>query len=531
MSRNNSRQTARKPRNILKQKVYKNGFFPSASSESYEVVVIGAGIAGLICANYLAKAGLKTLLVEQHYACGGCCSSFRRDGFTFDSGAHSLGSCRPGGQIHRVLQELEILGQIEFKRSEPSDTVINGNVRVDFRGNTLDMVEALTQHFPSEYRRVHEFFRELDGFEVTNLKSFLKYYARYKVVTFRDMLDDYFREGQLKAILCAFLGNLGLASTQIAALPAIAMFKEFVLDGGYYVTGGMQNFVDFLANNFRQLGGELKLQTTVTKIRVRRSCVQGIETSQGDFIRAKNVVSTAGLRQTFFRLVGETQLPRWFVTKVDVLKPSVSAVIVYLGVKGSANTQGWGRSLWYIPHGNPDEIYGRVFAGGSDQEAEALLLAFPSHFDGTLAPAGHHVVTLFTVASFENMGFWKAHKATFSDRMIERASELIPGLRKAILVHETASPLSLYNYTLNDNGAMYGLASTPDQFKTSVMPQDTLISGLYLAGHWATVGAGQGGTPMAAFAGRNAAQLILGQKVTKATQVRRVFNFKKGVSV
>ena len=55
---------------------------------SYDAVVIGAGIGGLVCANLLAKSGLRVLLAEQHYMVGGYCSTFRRAGFTFDAGTH-----------------------------------------------------------------------------------------------------------------------------------------------------------------------------------------------------------------------------------------------------------------------------------------------------------------------------------------------------------------------------------------------------------------------------------------------------------
>jgi phytoene dehydrogenase-like protein len=54
----------------------------------YDVVVIGAGIGGLICANLIARGGLRTLLIEQHYMVGGYCSTFRRKGYTFDAATH-----------------------------------------------------------------------------------------------------------------------------------------------------------------------------------------------------------------------------------------------------------------------------------------------------------------------------------------------------------------------------------------------------------------------------------------------------------
>ncbi len=480
--------------------------------QRYDVVIIGAGIAGLVCGNYLAKAGLKTLLLEHHDRPGGCCSSFRRNGFVFDSGAHSLGSCRPGGQFDRVFQELDLRDHITIHRAEPSDTVIAGDLRVDFGGDTSHMANELAQHFPSERDQIHALFRELDAFDVSVASSFVSYYLKYKTATFRDMLDSYLRDETAKAILCAFLGNVGLASTQVGALPAIAMFKEFVLDGGYYVKGGMQVFVDFLAENFKRLGGELRLDTPATKIIVRNSRVEGVEVGPENVVSSRCAVSTTGPKQTFLRLIGRDVLPGKFTEQVTTLLPSASSLVVYLGVKGSpVNTQGWGRTVWYAPSQNPDAIYSRVFNGGLDENAEMLLLAFPSDVDSSLAPEGHESVYLFTLASFQNAQFWKEHKAEYYDRIVARAEELIPGLRQRIIVNETATPTALYRYTLNDDGATYGLASTPGQFRTNVMPQETLIDGLLLASHWTTVGAGQGGTPMAAYAGRKAAYLILGK--------------------
>ncbi len=482
-----------------------------AQTELYDAVIVGAGIAGLVCANYLAKSGIKTLLLEQHYAPGGCCSSFSRNGFVFDSGAHSLGSCRPGGQFDRVLSELGLVDQINLKRSEPSDTVIIGDLRVDFGGEAMDMAESLTRHFTGQQRQIYEFFKMLNDFDVMNPRSFILYYTKYKTATLRDVFDSYFDNNeQIKAVLSAFLGNLGLASTQIGALPAIAMLKEFIIDGGYYVPGGMQIFVNFLADNFQRLGGHLKLRSTVTKIIVEDSRIKGVEIDQSEHIKTRCVISSASPQQTFFRLIDRNNLPSNFITKLTALQPSVSAVIVYLGIRGSpVNTQGWGRSVWYVPNGNPDEVYGRVFEGGVDDKADVLLLAFPSDVDRTLAPKNCESMTLFTVAPFKDVEFWNDYKKVFSEQMVSRADELIPGLRDRVLMSEVATPPTLLRYTLNDEGAMYGLASTPDQFKTNVMPQHTPIEGLYLASHWATVGAGQGGTPMAAYAGRQGARLVL----------------------
>lgn len=63
---------------------------PNLGPDAYDAVIIGAGIGGLVCGCYLAKAGMKVLIAEHHHKPGGYCTSFKRRGFTFDAAAHSL---------------------------------------------------------------------------------------------------------------------------------------------------------------------------------------------------------------------------------------------------------------------------------------------------------------------------------------------------------------------------------------------------------------------------------------------------------
>ena len=85
-----------------------------------DVVIVGAGVGGLTCACYLAKAGAKVVLVEKHYVPGGYCSSFTRGKYYFDAGAHYLGSCRPDGQLGKLFLDHQLKKKIALIRCEPS---------------------------------------------------------------------------------------------------------------------------------------------------------------------------------------------------------------------------------------------------------------------------------------------------------------------------------------------------------------------------------------------------------------------------
>jgi phytoene dehydrogenase-like protein len=90
-----------------------------ANKDSYDAIIIGAGISGLVCGCYLAKAGMKVLIAEQHFKPGGYCTSFKRKEFTFDAAAHSIGGLTMYGNLAKIFEELGIDQKIKIKKYDP----------------------------------------------------------------------------------------------------------------------------------------------------------------------------------------------------------------------------------------------------------------------------------------------------------------------------------------------------------------------------------------------------------------------------
>lgn len=476
-------------------------------SNSYDVAIIGAGISGLIAGNYLAQSGLKVFIAEQHYVVGGCCSYFKRNGYTFECGAHSLGSCRsPDGYLYKVFNELGIYDILGIKRAECSDTLISSKYMINFSGDANQMANSLAREFRQYKDQIHSFFKEVERFGV---KSFLQYYSRYKSMTFDVFLSKYFDNIEIREILSIFLGNLGVASDQISVITALALYRQFVLDGGYYVEGGMEKLGDVLKWNFHKNGGVVSLKDKVIKINLKNECASGIETERSGAIESKYVISTAGIKQTFLQLIDEALMPYDFICKVRNSKPSVSAVILYLGLKGrEIKDLKWGRTVWYIPDLNPNEVQRKAFNGQCDENVEAMIMGFPSKYDELLVPHGCESLMCILSAPYKDNDYWHINKAKHRESIINRISTLIPDIKDRIEVCELATPPTIAKFTLNDAGAIYGLASTQDQINIDYMPLQTPVENLFLSSHWTTQGYGQAGIPVVALAGRQAAIAI-----------------------
>jgi phytoene dehydrogenase-like protein len=120
----------------------------------YDAIIIGAGISGLVCGCYLAKAGMKVLIVEKNAKPGGYCTSFTRKGFTFDACAHSLGSLREGGNIASILEELGLDKKINIIRYDPSDIIIDANYRVSFWNDLKKTIYEFQKNFHQEAKKI-----------------------------------------------------------------------------------------------------------------------------------------------------------------------------------------------------------------------------------------------------------------------------------------------------------------------------------------------------------------------------------------
>jgi phytoene dehydrogenase-like protein len=458
----------------------------------YDAVIIGAGISGLVCGCYLAKSGLKVLIAEQHYKPGGYCTSFKRQNFTFDAAPHCFGSYRDGGIMRKILKDLEVDKKLTIIRPDPSDILITPDYKIHFWNDLEKTINELQAVFPEEGNKIKNFFYLL-------IDSDPNSFSRMRNLTFKELLDQHFTNDKLKAILSfPFFGIGGLPSFLISAFMGAKLFSEFLLDGGYYPEGGMQVLSDALAERFKEFGGELRLSSLVKKIRVRDNKVIGIVIENDGFVPSRYVISNCDARQTFFKLLGKKKVDKEFYEKIKNMIPSMSTFISYLGMDDYFKPfQNPGTTLYFSSHYNLDKAYQAMHAG--DIEG----------YGGYALRISHDKSTIYAgiPAPYKSKRYWVDNKHKFLESLIDRIEKYtIPNLSKHIIYKEAATPYTLYRYTLNYRGASFGWAGIPSQFAVPNLRKPSFIQGLYLAGHWTTLGVGISGT---AYVGYDTAKMLL----------------------
>ncbi len=472
-------------------------------SDKYDVVIIGAGIGGLVCGCYLTKAGLKVLIVEKNDKPGGYCTSFERDGYRFDVGVHYLGGIKRG-VLGKILEELGVKEEMKFNQFDPTDKIIMPDRITYIRANPYDTIREFKKSFPKEKHNIDRFFKFLMQ------KDFFDIYKRIKTLSFKDLLDSFLDRYDAKGTLSSLLTNIGSSPKVTSALTGVIFFREFLLDPGYYPDKGMQQLPDAILSQFKKYGGEVLLRHKVERIITGDNKVKGVLINR-KFLSSEYIVSNCDATYTFCNLLDINSRERRMVKK---LKTSLSVFATYIGInKDIKELINETCNLWYFYTYDIDDIFDKLvqnIKGISARELPLGMLCFPSTHCFPPLESDKSTIQIFVVVPYISKEFWLDVKETMERKMVSFVKKFHPSITEYIQLVISASPCTFEKYTFNKNGAVYGWESSVKQIDRNLIPQKSSICNLFVVGHWCTSGVGgEGGISGVANLGRNVARIIL----------------------
>jgi phytoene dehydrogenase-like protein len=520
----------------------------------YDILVIGAGHNGLVTAAYLARAGMRVLVLERRELVGGACVTEELwPGFKVSTAAYVNSLFRP--EIIRDL-DLKRHGFAMLPRNPSSFTPFpdgrslllgpekEANRREVAKFSARD-ADALPR-YEAMLERVAAFMEPTllrpppdpwsghlrDLWELGKLAlGFRKLGkdgpAALRILTgcARDILDRWFESEQLKATLAtdAIIG--AMASPSMPGT-AYVLFHHVMgeCDGVRgvwgYVRGGMGGLTQALAAVARQHGAEIRCGAPVQRILTTDGAVRGVVLADGTEIAAPCIASNADAHVTFLRLLDPKELPADFaeaVRHIDYSSASLkinvalSEVPDFTALRGSQP----GPQHRGTIHVAPDmEYIERAFDDarqGRPSQAPVLECTIPSAVDETVAPPGRHLMSMFVQYAPTKVrdGNWDDIKETFADRCFEVLAEYAPNFRRAVIDRQVLSPLDIERRFGLTGGNIFQGAMTLDQlFFMRPVPgfadYRTPVRGLYLCGAATHPGGGVMGA-----CGYNAARVIL----------------------
>ncbi|MGH2854333.1 MAG: phytoene desaturase family protein [Solirubrobacteraceae bacterium] len=470
------------------------------TAERYDVVVIGAGLGGLSAAACLAKAGRRVALVEREAGPGGNARAFRRGPYTFDPAIHVTAQGFNVEFLDFYLSSLGIDGEVELLRAADCFGCDIGGERWTLPVGVEALKDYLAERFPREADGVRRFVetcaqttRESQAppprvglSDLDAIKAQLPMLFKYRRATLADVLDEHMRDPLAKAVCGAQWPYLGLPPGRTSFMAYSGAWMALVEPGPVYVRGSFQSLADGLAKCVEDNGGEVLLSRTATAIELADGRVAGVQLDGAERLAAEVVVSNADARQTFERLLPAEALPERFRRRLDKMRPSVSAFVLFSAARLDPAEHGLSHEHFVYPDSDHDANFDGALGGALG----GTWFSVPTMHDPTLAPAGEHVVVFSSLMPYDVGEPWEQAKPRYTELMLEAAERTLPGYREALTFADSATPETFQRYTLAERGAAYGWENTPNQTVPKRLDYRTPVEGLYLAGHWTHPGTG-----------------------------------------
>jgi phytoene dehydrogenase-like protein len=444
----------------------------------YDVVIIGAGIGGLISGAFLTQRGYKVLVLEKNSFTGGCCSSFNRKGFKFDACVHWFSGCGPGSFIEKLHKRLGV--NIEFKKYEPMDRIHYTDRTIEIPDDISVYQNMLIDMYPHEKSGILSLFSEMEqmnrlmvpSLDEEEQKQKEEEYKEHFRVTYDELLNKYIRTKSLKAILSAEWGFVGSFPNEASAMGMASMMYTYYKSGAYYPKGGAQAFPDSLSEIIESHGGKVLTKAEVVSICVEDNTVQKVVLKSGDEFFARLFISNADAKHTVNRLMkdSEVKTAQWskFRSQINNMKESMSMYIMYLGLNISSSVLA-DKVGWYCT-GSFKEL---------DEDSSVpyyssgYLVNVPSCLDKTICPEDKSILILYTDMpendSEENPN-WAELRERYEKRCLSFINDrILKDVEKYIEVKVTATPHSITHFTNNSKGSAYGWAMIPSQMGSARM--------------------------------------------------------------
>jgi len=523
-----------------------------ATARTYDAIVIGGGHNGLVNGAYLAKSGLKTLIIERRHTVGGAAITEElRPGFNFTTFSYALSLIRP-----QIIQDLELtkhgfmplLMSSTFAPMENGDYLFMGqdhgiNQKEIARHSKHDAdaydqyahdMEMVCQAFkplmdmappdifsddPEELLALANLgsrFRKLD-------KRTLHNAVRLLTGSVADFLDDYFDSEILKGYLAssAIIGTKVGPRSQGSGL--VLLYHSLGEHDGEFGAwafhkGGNGGFTQVLARAAKSFGAEIVLESPVDSVITKGGRAIGVALTDGTEYHATTVVSALDPRRTFLEMVNPRELPDDLVEAITRFRFQGTSSKVNFALDGlpeypalpgrGEQFRGFtniGPSIDYLEHAYDDAKYGWY------SQRPYIDTAIQSTIDPDMAPPGKHVMSCFIQYTPYKLreSDWDTERQNLGDTVQATLESFFPGFGKLVLQREVQTPLDIERTVgLSEGNIFAGEFLAPQMFFFRPAPgwsqYRTPIEGYYQCGSGTHPGGCVVGAP-----GKLAAERIL----------------------
>ena len=528
------------------------------TAEACDVLVVGGGHNGLVCAAYLAAAGLRVTVLERRGVVGGAAVTEEfHPGFRNSVAAYTVSLLNP-----KVIRDLELpthgLRIVERRlanflptadgrylstggdrtRAEVAKFSPRDAERLDGYGTRLeaiaDVLRGLVLETPPnvvagswaaalpELLRTTRLGARLGRLDMSLRRELLKLFA----TSAGEYLDGWFESDPIKAVY-GFDGIVGhYASPYSAGTAYVLLHHAFGEVNGKkgtwgHALGGMGAITQAMARSAAARGVDIRVGCPVREIIVERGRAVGAITESGETLRASAVVSNLNPKLLYLDLIDRAALPTEFVERIAQwrcgsgtfrMNVALAELPDFTCLPGRSAAAHHTAGIILAPTlGYMEQAYFDARTHGWSRQP-IVEMVIPSTLDDSLAPPGRHVASLFcqhVAPQLPNGESWDAHRESVADLMIETVNRFAPNFKASVLGRQIMSPLDLERtFGLVGGDIFHGRLQLDQMLSARPMlghgNYRGPLPGLYMCGAGTHPGGGVTGAP-----GHNAAREIL----------------------
>ena len=484
---------------------------------TFDVIVIGSGIGGLVTATQLAAKGANVLVLERYLIPGGSAGYFDRDGYRFDVGASMIFGFGKQGTTNLLTRALDA---VNVNLETIPDFVqihyhLPGGLEVKVHRDYEKFLQELTAKFPHEREGIRRFYDEcrqvfncLNAMELLSLEE-LGYLTRvffqhplaclglvkYLPQNAGDIARRYIKDpALLKFIDIECYCWSVVPADRTPMINAGMVFSDRHYGGINYPKGGVGNIAQKLVEGLEKAGGKIEYKARVTEITLEKGKATGVKLANGKIYRARRIVSNATRWDTFEKLLPAETMPAAEKKWQTRYQKSPSFLSLHLGVEATI-----------LPLGT--DCHHIILEDWERMEASegTIFVSIPTLLDPSLAPDGYHIIHSFTPSWMEDwQGLsprdYEAKKEERAERIIDRLEKVFPGLEAGLDFQEVGTARSHRRFLGRADGT-YGPIPKRKLLGLLGMPFNrTSIPGLYCVGDSTFPGQGLNAVAFSGFA-------------------------------
>lgn len=410
----------------------------AALEKSYDAIVVGSGLGGLTCANRLASAGHRVLLLEHHVQLGGLATWFKRGGHIFDVSLHGF----PYGMVktckkywgRTIRDSIVQLPKIVFDNPQFSLTTTFSKE---------DFIRILQEVFAIDEQTVKAFFSTVEGMNFYDDQS----------MTTRELFDQFFPgRSDVHRLLMEPISYANGSTLDEPAITYGIVFSNFMNRGVYTFEGGTDRLIGLMAKELQEKGVTLCTGAKVERILVDNGRACGVVVN-GQEVGAAAVISNAGITNTIDHLAGRDNFSPAFLAQFDTVEVNNSSCQVYFGIRKGETIEDIGDLLFTstAPEYSAEEM----------RDMQTRSRTFSVYYPKTRPDNPDYTIVASMNANYADWAEltppdYQLEKQAMIERCFVDLERYVPDIRGKVDTVESATPRTFHRYTLHTRGTSFG---------------------------------------------------------------------------